>query len=135
MENNIKIEKARRFCEEVKKLARDYNLPFFLVTDGASSIDKRLAEENIRLKAEIEYLKKSQSLAQKLEELTTKEKVKVVSELKAEYELKVLLEITGIPLSVYYYNVKAIKDKINKYEDVELEINYLYLKKNLIKKF
>lgn len=95
-----------------------------------NNIDKRLAEENIRLKAEIEYLKKSQSLAQKLEDLTTKEKVKVVSELRAEYELKVLLEIAGIPLSVYYYNVKAIKDKINKYENVELEIDYLYLKKH-----
>jgi len=36
------------------------------------TIDKKLKEENERLKAEIEYLKKSQSLAQKLEDLTTK---------------------------------------------------------------
>ena len=36
-----------------------------------ANIDKKLEEENIRLKAEIEYLKKSQSLAQKLEDLTT----------------------------------------------------------------
>lgn len=37
MEN--KIEKARKFCEEVKKLAKDYDLPFFIVTDGASATD------------------------------------------------------------------------------------------------
>ena len=94
------------------------------------TVDKRLEEENIRLKAEIEYLKKSQSLAKKLEDLTTTEKVKVVSELRTEFELKVLLEITNVALSVYYYNVKAIKDKVNKYEDVESKIDYLYLKKH-----
>ena len=35
MKNN-KIDKARAFCQEVKKLAEEYDLPFFLVTDGAS---------------------------------------------------------------------------------------------------
>ena len=29
-------EKAREFCLEVKKLAKKYDLPFFVVTDGAS---------------------------------------------------------------------------------------------------
>ena len=79
------------------------------------TIDKKLEEENIRLKAEIEYLKKSQSLAQKLEDLTTKQKVKVVSELRTGFELKVLLEITKIPLSVYYYQINSIKNETNKY--------------------
>ncbi|MDE5830667.1 MAG: hypothetical protein K2H53_03150, partial [Clostridia bacterium] len=65
-------------------------------------IDKKLKEENERLKAEIDFLKKSQSLARKLEELTTKEKVNVVNELRTKYELKVLLEMAKIPLSVYY---------------------------------
>ena len=39
MEDNkdIKIEKARRFCADVRKLAEKYNLPFFVVTDGASA--------------------------------------------------------------------------------------------------
>lgn len=92
-------------------------------------IDQKLKEENEKLRAEIDYLKKSQSLAKKLEELTTKEKVKVVNELRTKYELKVLLEITKIPLSVYYY-VKSIKNKINKYEKIEEEIDYLYLKKH-----
>ena len=40
MKNNDteKIEKARQFCQEVKELAKKYNLPFFVVTDGASAI-------------------------------------------------------------------------------------------------
>ena len=93
-------------------------------------IDKKLKEENERLKAEIDFLKKSQSLAKKLEELTTKEKVKVVNELRTKYELKVLLEVTKIPLSVYYYQVKAIKNETNKYEEIEKKIDYLYLEKH-----
>lgn len=28
---------ARQFCQEVKELAKKYNLPFFVVTDGASA--------------------------------------------------------------------------------------------------
>ena len=35
MKNNR--EKAREFCMEVRKLAEKYNLPFFVVTDGASA--------------------------------------------------------------------------------------------------
>lgn len=93
-------------------------------------IDKKLKEENERLKAEIDFLKKSQSLAKKLEELTTKEKVKVVKELRTKYELKVLLEMAKIPLSVYYYQVNAIKNEVNKYEDIEKEIDFIYLKKH-----
>ena len=93
-------------------------------------IDKKLMEENERLKAEIDFLKKSQSLAKKLEELTTKEKVKVVNELRIKYELKVLLEMADIPLSVYYYQLNAIKNKVNKYEEIEKEIDYLYLEKH-----
>lgn len=94
------------------------------------AIDKNLLEENERLKAEIDFLKKSQSLARKLEELTTKEKVKVVNELRTKYELKLLLEMTNIPLSVYYYQVNAMKNEINKYEKIEKEIDYLYLEKH-----
>lgn len=32
-----KIKKARFFCQEVKEIAKKYNLPFFVVTDGASA--------------------------------------------------------------------------------------------------
>ena len=32
------IEKARKFLKEVRKLANEYELNFFIVTDGASAI-------------------------------------------------------------------------------------------------
>ncbi len=38
MDNDNKIEKAREFCRKVKLLASEYNVPFFVVTDGASAI-------------------------------------------------------------------------------------------------
>lgn len=94
------------------------------------TIDKKLKEENERLKAEIEYLKKSQSLAQKLEDLTTKAKCEVVRELRTEFDLKVLLEITKTPRSVYYYQINKLENKINKYEEIEERIDDLYLKKH-----
>lgn len=34
---NNKVDIARKFCSEVKELAAKYNLPFFIVTDGASA--------------------------------------------------------------------------------------------------
>lgn len=37
MESNNRQIKAREFCEEVRKLAGVYELPFFIVTDGASA--------------------------------------------------------------------------------------------------
>lgn len=39
-----KIEKAREFCSRVKELAKKYNLPFFIVTDGASAISNNGCE-------------------------------------------------------------------------------------------
>lgn len=35
--NREKITKAREFCMQVKQLAKEYDLPFFVVTDGASA--------------------------------------------------------------------------------------------------
>ncbi len=37
MPNNNELNKTRKFCLEVKELAKKYNLPFFVVTDGASA--------------------------------------------------------------------------------------------------
>lgn len=39
-----KLEKARKFCLEVKELAQKYELPFFVVTDGASAINNNGCE-------------------------------------------------------------------------------------------
>ena len=35
--NNEKIAKAREFCAKVRVLAKEYNLSFFVVTEGASA--------------------------------------------------------------------------------------------------
>ena len=37
MPNNNELNKTRKFCLEVKELAKKYNLPFFVVTDGANA--------------------------------------------------------------------------------------------------
>lgn len=37
MNDNKKQEKAREFCSKVRMLAAEYDLPFFVVTDGASA--------------------------------------------------------------------------------------------------
>lgn len=34
---NEKLERARKFCMEVRDIAKKYDLPFFVVTDGASA--------------------------------------------------------------------------------------------------
>ena len=93
-------------------------------------VNKETLEENIKLKAEIEYLKKSKSLTRKLEVVTRKEKTKIVTELRTKFPLKILLEVAEMNSSVYYYNVNAMKEKINKYVEVEKQIDYLYLKKH-----
>lgn len=49
-------------------------------------VDKTLKEENERLKAELEYLKKSNSLVQKLKGVTNKEKAMIVTELRSEFK-------------------------------------------------
>lgn len=47
-----KTEIAREFCKEVRELAKKYQLPFFVVTDGASATSNngceavRVAREN-----------------------------------------------------------------------------------------
>lgn len=39
-----KLNKSREFCSKVKELAKDYNLSFFVVTDGASAISNNGCE-------------------------------------------------------------------------------------------
>ena len=36
-EKDNNLEKARKFCSEVRELALKYDLPFFVVTNGASA--------------------------------------------------------------------------------------------------
>lgn len=47
MKNNIEnenLQKAREFCHKVKELALFYNLPFFVVTNGASATNNNGCE-------------------------------------------------------------------------------------------
>ena len=39
-----KIAKAREFCQKVKELAKEYDLSFFVVTEGASAISNNGCE-------------------------------------------------------------------------------------------
>lgn len=90
-------------------------------------VDQTLKEENERLRAEIEYLKKSSSLAQKLKGVTNKEKSLIVTELRREFKLEDLLEIAGLSSSTYYYNMEE-KDKPDRYKALKDEIDHLYIK-------
>lgn len=93
-------------------------------------VDKKLKEENERLRAEIAYLKKSQSLTQKLEGATKKDKVLIVDELRKKNKLEILLEMIKMAPSVYYYNLQKAKKKTNKYAEIEARIDELYLIKH-----
>ena len=93
-------------------------------------VDQKLAEENERLKAEIEYLKKSHSLTQRLEGVTSREKTIIVTELRKTFKLEVLLEISEMASSVYYYHVTEEKKKVDKYESIKEVIDYLYIDKH-----
>ncbi|MCM1218304.1 MAG: hypothetical protein NC548_27780 [Lachnospiraceae bacterium] len=44
LESKTNIDRARKFVTEVKELAHRYNLPVFVVTDGASGISNNGCE-------------------------------------------------------------------------------------------
>ena len=130
---SILADWIKKYDEEGEESIQDtYPRKRYLSKDERykKTIDKMLEEENERLRAEIDFLKKSQSLAQKLEGLTTRDKAKVVNELRTKYRLKVLLEITNMPSSVFYYQLNSMKNTNNKYDEIEKEIDYLYLTKH-----
>jgi len=91
---------------------------------AVSEVDKRLLEENLRLRIEIEYLKKSHSLTQNLRGITNKDRYAIVNELRSQYNFKVLLEVLKLPESSYYYhNSNVISDK---YIEIKKDIKRLY---------
>jgi hypothetical protein len=58
--NNKDTIKARRLAQEVRDLCKKYDLPFFFVTDGASSCDTRGHDAiNHARKAHTEWEKKN----------------------------------------------------------------------------
>ena len=43
-DKNDKLIKAREFCEKVKEIAKEYDLSFFVVTEGASATNNNGCE-------------------------------------------------------------------------------------------
>lgn len=56
----VNVEKARELCSKVAELAKEYNLPFFFVTEGAS-ITRNNGCDAVRnaREAQIEWEKKN----------------------------------------------------------------------------
>ena len=96
------------------------------------TIDQELKEKVTQLEAEIAYLKKSQSLALNLESLTAKRKSKIITELRNQYSLEVLLDIIKMPASVYHYH-QQMKPKFFHYDLVSEKIQELHVKKHFRK--
>ncbi|MCB5406075.1 MULTISPECIES: IS3 family transposase [Thomasclavelia] len=87
---------------------------------------KRLEEENLYLKAEPRILKKIESRCSSKEESTTEEKVNVVSELRLIYPLAILLKVSGLAKSVYYYTLSKI-DKDDKNKEIIDKIKEIFI--------
>lgn len=122
---------VKKYKEEGEEAIQDtYPRANYLLKDDRfkAVVDKNVEAENERLRAEIAYLKKSQSLVRRLEGATVQERVRIVEELRTKHNLKILLEISKLASSVYYYTINAAKNKKNKYIDVEKEIDRLYIK-------
>ena len=66
---------------------------------------------------ELEYSKKIESRCSSKKETITEEKVNVVSELRLKYPLMILLKVSGLAKSVYYYTLSKI-NKENKNKEI-----------------
>ena len=60
------------------------------------------------------------------EESTTEEKVSVVSELRLKYPLMILLKVSGLAKSVYYYTLSKT-DKDDKNKDIIEKIKEIFI--------
>lgn len=59
-----------------------------------------------------------ESLSSKRKQITTKQKVKVIYELRHDYPVKTLLKVSGIPRNTYYYKINTFEhsDKNSKWK-------------------
>ena len=88
--------------------------------------NERLKKENLYLKAELEYQKKIESCCSSKEQSTTEEKVNDVSELRLKYPIKILLQISGVARSVFYYNLSNT-DKDDKNKEIINKIKEIFI--------
>ena len=76
---------------------------------------KELQNEILFLEAKAEYLKKLNSLIE-IKKVQKSDKINIMFGLKKKYPLKILLEITNIKRSTYYFHLKK-KDMDHKNRD------------------
>ncbi|MBP0723847.1 IS3 family transposase [Bacillus sp. RG28] len=84
-----------------------------------------LQAENERLRAENAYLKKLHGLNSRKRKITNQIKAQIISELRSNFSLSVLLEVTDIPRATYYYWVKNMKQP-DKYSQIKEMITKIY---------
>ena len=77
-------------------------------------------------KGGVRILKKIENRCSNKEESTTEEKVNVVSELQLTYPLMILLQVSGLAKSVYYYTLSKI-DKDDKNKEIIDKIKEIFI--------
>ena len=113
------VEKKRGRSPTMKKEVKPID------PNDKDAIIKAKDEEILRLKAGNEYLKKIESCSSSKKGPTTKDKVMVVYELQHKYPLVVLLDISGLKRSTYYYTLNKL-DKDTKNDDIMNAIIEIY---------
>ncbi|PWU68328.1 IS3 family transposase [Gracilibacillus dipsosauri] len=86
---------------------------------------EELKEEVERLRMENAYPKKVECLSSKQGKITKQDKAQVVYELRAEFSVKALLKLAGIPRSTYYYWVNQF-DRPDKDATLKTLIQEIY---------
>ncbi|MEE0493427.1 MAG: IS3 family transposase [Thomasclavelia spiroformis] len=89
---------------------------------------KYLENKNQYLEAENEYLKKLRAAVQKKKNQQSK-KVTIVCELRLKYPLKILLKISGLKRSTYYYTLSKTNKDMKNDEIMNNIINIFYTHK------
>jgi len=140
-----KLTKAQQFCLKVKDLAREYNLPFFVVTDGASAIvNKNCKAVCHARKAHIQWekeneidshhdwekqakIKKINFPREEISQLKNKKHI-VTTRVSKEYNCYHINDILKTPWGKCY-----IVEKVQKVDTVKNHPYYHYLTKEQIK--
>ncbi|MFR6360353.1 IS3 family transposase [Amedibacterium intestinale] len=89
---------------------------------------KYLENKNQYLEAENEYLKKLRAAVQKRKNQQSK-KVTIVCELQLKYSLKILLKISGLKRSTYYYTLSKTNKDMKNDEIMNIIIHIFYTHK------